>query len=1125
MKTASLGMYSVDPTALDTFHAFDPESFTTLLAIADALIAIGPEGEVVPSLATSWERTSPLQLEMTLRQGVRFHNGEPFDAQSVVETFHHHQHPTPSACGGGILSSLVDVEALGPHRIRITTAFPDAMLLRRLFFFAIYPAGLLRSEGRQAIREHPVGTGAWRFVHWKRGYEILLERNPDHWRSASTVEQIRIPIVRQKGWVDHLASGKLDVVLNIDAHDVVRARRLEGIEVQSRESALSQWFLLASHGPLADVRVRRALNHAIKRSLIAEVSQHGLASPQHSVATRESWGFASDVRRYSYSPELARRLLTEAGYPDGFTLRGLVSETSTGVYFAVREFLERVGVHLEAEIVPRSHWIGRVVGGNLTGNPYQGDFAVSNVDNPLLDSLFHQFIFLFGQGLFSLTRDEAYDQRFLQVATSPDEDGHARRQLEHYAVDQALLLFTVQQQVHAAWREGSEVCLPRSGHFDSWFWWTLDVPDSTPNALQVPESIGDAQALLEASSHTGTFFLPPGHSFQQPWAEHLWNVLQTTEQRWRLSYEPMIRELVTQLEARNQLTSILSSTRRVAIAGYTLEDQQRFANAGFTRMFGESLGHLSTVIESPAWETIAAQVDEGGAWLGPVWLETSGLPEGTPARLHLTATRSLDDEGAPSGITVVLSDFSGEEERIRNQAIRVILDNVPYGLFVVGPDARLHPGVSEACRTLFPDVEIEGSLLGELIGMEPREASGLHMSIEQVFDGWLPDEVTLAQIPARVEGRGRNLSLSASIVRNHQGETDGLLFTCADISELIEAEREIEEMRGSLQVLRFRDRFEGYVHDLDAQLADLTTRHGTPGWEELARRLVHTAKGVFGQFGLASLQRRLHTIEDAPVLQLQHLREVREALATTLEQHVELWGITLEETEPQFELSETSLVELEDSASAARSLEELRSLVRSFTARVRCKPASLVLGPIEDAIVQLAERKGKQVRTRLEGLDHRLPPRLGPVLDVLIHLVRNAVDHGVEEPLERGDKDPCATVSIHIEDEPSGWRITIEDDGRGIDPERLARKALELGVLEPEQLAQLSEAQRLDLLFADGLSTAAEVSDTSGRGVGMAAVRAAVESAGGSIQLHSTLGVGTRFELHLPDQVREAQVA
>jgi len=1123
MKTAKLGIYSVDPPALDAFHAFDPESFVTLLAISDALVAISPEGDVIPSLATGWERTSPLTLELELREGVRFHNGEAFDADSVVATFKAHHDPTPSACGGGILASISDVKRLGEHRVEVTTAFPDAMLLRRLFFFSIYPKGVLESEGRGAMLRHPIGTGAWRFVHWEKGREILLARNDEHWRGASSIERISIPIIRQKEWVDRMAAGELDIILNIDSHDAVRAGRVEGIEVSSREAALSQWFLLAHEGPLADVNVRRALNHAIKRSLIAEVSEHGYASPQRSVATVESIGHTDDVPHFRYSPQLARRMLADAGYPDGFTLRGLVSETSTGVYFAVREFLGRVGVTLEADIVPRSQWIGQVVGGNLSGAPYGGDFALSIVDNPLLDSVFHQFIFLFSQGLFSLVRDEEYDAHFLKAATATgDGEGanEARQALERYAVEQAMLLFTVKQQVHAACREGGRIDMPRSGHFDSWFWWTVDVAGEAQQPLQplpAPDN-QDMRALIDGTSHSGTFFLPQDHRFEQPWADHLWRSLQTSEQRWRLTHEPMLKELVTQIEARNHLASILSSTQRVAIIGYDLEDQRRFANAGFTRMFGETERHIAELLDSPAWETIVDGVDGEGSWLGPVTLKVEEMPEDTSSHLYLTATPSLDDEGAPTGITLVFSDFSGEEERIRNQAVQVILDNVPYGLFVVGSDGALRSGFSEACAALFPDVEaLEGARLTDLLEMNERDATGLSMSIDQVFDDWMPEDVTLGQLPERVAVGERTLSMSASVIRDPHGAVDALLFTVADISDLIEAEREIERMRSTLKVLQFRDRFEGFVSELATDFDSLAATAGADGWQDLARRVLHTAKGVFGQFGLSSLQRTIHELEESETIAVHHLDEARGAVEVELKKREGIWGIRFEGVQARYAISEAILEQLEAALTGSSDMQQARSLALPLLEQVRCKPASSILGPLDSAVRQLAERRGKSIDVVFSGMESQLPVRLSSVFDQLGHLVRNAVDHGIETPEDRGDKPEIATITVSVHRADGAWSVIVSDDGAGIDGERVARKAVGMGMLSEAEAAAMSPQEKVALVFSDGLSTAQTVSDSSGRGVGMAAVRAAVEAIGGVIRIESVPGVGTTTSLTLPD--------
>lgn len=98
------------------------------------------EGTVQPALATEWRTISPLDVEFSLRRGVRFHNGEVFDADSVVATFHAHRHPTPSAGGKGVLGPILAAIKVDDYTIRIQTAAPDAMLLRRLFFSSVYPA-------------------------------------------------------------------------------------------------------------------------------------------------------------------------------------------------------------------------------------------------------------------------------------------------------------------------------------------------------------------------------------------------------------------------------------------------------------------------------------------------------------------------------------------------------------------------------------------------------------------------------------------------------------------------------------------------------------------------------------------------------------------------------------------------------------------------------------------------------------------------------------------------------------------------------------------------------------------------------------------------------------------------
>jgi peptide/nickel transport system substrate-binding protein len=1124
VRSVKVAVFSVDPPGMTTFHSFDPDSFTVISAINDALIYIDNEGGVQPALATSWRRISPLEMEFTLRQGVSFHNGERFDADAVVATFHAHKHPAPSAGGKGVLSPIVGATKVDAFTVRITTTFPDSMLLRRLFFSSIYPPGVLAQHGRDALASHPIGTGPYQFVSYRRGHEIVLQHNPDHWANQATVERIRLPILRQKEWLDRLQRGEIDVALNIDSHDRVRAGRLSGVTAASRQAAISQWFLLSQHGPLADLRVRQALNHAINRRLLVDVTAHGFGSSQRSIATEGQQGF-TECEPYRYSPELARRLLDEAGVSSGFQLTGLVSETSTAVYFMIKEFLARVGVELHAEIVPRGEWLARIVGGNLSGKPFEGDFALALLDNPILHTLFHHFIFLFSHGPFSLLHDEAYDREFLRAATTLDEAGgsEALAALERYARDNALVLFTMHEHVHAAFRPGFSCELPRSGHFQVAALMTLraDAPSVSGRSLPpAHDKHDDSAVLLDATSHTGAFFLKPGANFREPVLQRVWDNLVVSEQRWRLEGEPMVRELVSQAELKANLSNVLCSTERVAIVGYSVEGRRLFANRGYELMFGadESLSLLDYL--APRLAEIRLEVSERGAWVGSIHLSTEGRPRGAPERLYLSVTRAVDEEGLFMGYTFVLSDFSGEEERIRNQAIRTILDNVPYGLFMCDASGRVLDGYSDACTKFFVNAAagIEGRRLVDLLGMEPREADHFAAAYGQIFEDVMPEEVSLGNMPTRIAVGKRTYSLSVAVVRSESselaaGNVEAAIFTLIDISDLTEAEQEIELLRGVIQVMRFRSSFSDFVVDLHHKLLALAGQRADASQQAQARRELHTAKGVFGQFGLHDLARRVHRLEDRPEVGSDALLEMDAALHEVLGRNEAVWGIRLEQGERQYTTTESALAAMEARVAAAASPDELRRVALACLASLRTKTVAELLGPLEEHCRQHAERLGKNVRLEIQGADVPCPAHLTEFFAVLPHLVRNSIDHGIELPEERSEKAEVATIRLGVVANDNGLHIALRDDGKGIATEQVARRALELGAVSEAQLAQMTAADKLDLIFVGGLSTAEQVSSTSGRGVGMSAVKSTVESLGGRLSLRSEPGRGTQVDI------------
>ena len=208
-----------------------------------------------------------------------------------------------------------------------------------------------------------------------------------------------------------------------------------------------------------------------------------------------------------------------------------------------------------------------------------------------------------------------------------------------------------------------------------------------------------------------------------------------------------------------------------------------------------------------------------------------------------------------------------------------------------------------------------------------------------------------------------------------------------------------------------------------------------------------------------------------------------------------------------------------------REIDSARVLARRAYDRViemRLVPFEVAASLLTRVAQDLGARLGKTVALEIEGQDIRMDRSLLETLsDPLLHMARNAIDHGLESPEERRQarKKPTGRLQVRLVRHGSGLRLTVEDDGRGLDPRRLKQAAIEKGLMSPGEAVRLSDAEALRLILRPGFSTAAEADDVSGRGVGMDVVHAAVESIGGRLRIAAAWGRGTRFELTLPASV------
>lgn len=475
--TLRIAYFSKDVPAADPLSpAFDPDSYAVITQIFDSLIHADLDGNLVPGLATRWQRVSPRTWVFTLRKGVRFHNGERFDGHAVKFTYDYVLNPDHRAGNAWILNTIksVTVDPDDPYKVTIVTRFEDGMFLNRFpMFGSICPPKLIRKIGLKAFAKHPVGTGPYRFTEWRRNQYIELTKNEDYWNpDLPVIPHLRFEILPEDQWVKSILDGRVDFIPNLAGNQTSRLMTAAKgkVRILKRLVLSGYWVLLRNRGALADVRVRRALNYALNKDDLVRYADLGNAVPLASLGKRGEFGKAPDLRPYPYDPDRAKKLLYDAGVRAPLTLRVLVADVAKAVAQVMRTQLRAVGIDLDMEVVSRSEWANRIVGYKIEHKtPADYDLAINLVDNPVYSLAFHAGLFLQSDSPWSLLDDAEFDRRYSQALRVADQRAHRRRleDLDRYIHNQALMVFTTQKVVTAAVRK--EFHIPKfalNGHLD-----------------------------------------------------------------------------------------------------------------------------------------------------------------------------------------------------------------------------------------------------------------------------------------------------------------------------------------------------------------------------------------------------------------------------------------------------------------------------------------------------------------------------------------------------------------------------------------------------------------------------------------------------------------------------------
>lgn len=360
------------PNNLDPRFATDDSSQKVHQLIFDNFMELDDHLRVVPKLAEALDHPDPLTYVATLRRGVRFHDGRPLTADDVVFTFGQFLNPQFVSPRKGGYRELESVTARDAYTVVFTLKQP----------FASFPINLLmpivpKGSGPE-LRDHPIGTGPYRFVRYAVDDQLELTANPDYWDGAPKNAGLVLKIVPDdvmRGL--ELRKATMDVVVNDLAPDIVYQMRQDPhLRVVEAPGVDYQYIGLNLQDPiLRDVRVRRALAFAVDRDAIVEHLRRGLAAPATGLLSPLSWAAAPDVTHYPHDPARAAALLDEAGFtdPDGdgpaprfsLTLKVSNNEFNRLQSSVIQQDLRLVGIDLNIRTYEFATLYADVLAGNF----------------------------------------------------------------------------------------------------------------------------------------------------------------------------------------------------------------------------------------------------------------------------------------------------------------------------------------------------------------------------------------------------------------------------------------------------------------------------------------------------------------------------------------------------------------------------------------------------------------------------------------------------------------------------------------------------------------------------------------------------------------------------------------
>ena len=387
-----VGVTSLPPAYGNPFTAMGLPAGLTWQQLFDGLTRLDKSGNLSGALAEDWELVDPLTWRFRLRQDAGFSSGVPFDAERARAVFDWLLSDDGRiSVVGNELRGLAEVSLAGPYELIFKTHRPDPILPKRLTIVMMVEPAAWKKLGPKAFARHPVGTGSYFVKTWQNinGAAELVE-NVHSWRRPHIRTVEIFPLQDHAARFQAAISKQLHLAQSIrpEQLDIFQERGFD-VTVDPSKQIIGVAFDVVGHpeSPIADRRVRQAINYAIDKDIISEIITYGAHRPASQGAAPGVFGYNPDVKPYPYDPEKARALLTDAGYPEGFDLTATIVigtyANDVEMYQKVQQDLSAVGINMTIEATVFSDWIQQYVTGKWRTEAFSLAWNTTPYNDPI----------------------------------------------------------------------------------------------------------------------------------------------------------------------------------------------------------------------------------------------------------------------------------------------------------------------------------------------------------------------------------------------------------------------------------------------------------------------------------------------------------------------------------------------------------------------------------------------------------------------------------------------------------------------------------------------------------------------------------------------------------------------